>query len=40
MNYLSFKEFVDKYGLRDEANSDVKITEILIQNFSLKNLVH
>ena len=27
--YLSFKEFVDKYGLKDEATSNVKIKEIL-----------
>ena len=24
MNYLSFKEFVEKYGLKNEATSDVK----------------
>ena len=29
MHYLSFKEFVDKYGLKDEATSNVKIKEIL-----------
>ena len=29
MNYLSFKEFVEKYGLKDEATSHVKIKEIL-----------
>ena len=29
MNYLSFKEFVDKYGLKNEANSNVKIQQIL-----------
>ena len=29
MNYLSFKEFVEKYGLKDEATSNVKIKEIL-----------
>lgn len=28
--YLSFKEFVDKYGLKDEATSNVKIKEILV----------
>jgi hypothetical protein len=27
--YLSFKEFVGKYGLKDEATSNVKIKEIL-----------
>ena len=27
--YLSFKEFVEKYGLRNEATSNVKIKEIL-----------
>ena len=27
--YLSFKEFVDKHGLKDEATSNVKIKEIL-----------
>ena len=27
MNYLSFKEFVEKYGLKDEATSNVKIKE-------------
>ena len=25
MNYLSFKEFVEKYGLKNEATSNVKI---------------
>ena len=29
MNYLSFKEFVNKYGLKNEATSNVKIKEIL-----------
>ena len=29
MNYLSFKEFVEKYGLKNEATSNVKIKEIL-----------
>ena len=29
MNYLSVKEFVEKYGLKIEATSNVKITEIL-----------
>ena len=24
MNYLSFKEFVEKYGLKNEATSNVK----------------
>ena len=28
-NYLSSKEFVEKHGSKDEATSDVKITEIL-----------
>ena len=28
MNYLSFKEFVEKYGLKNEATSNVKIKEI------------
>ena len=28
-NYLSFKEFVEKYGLKNEATSNVKIKEIL-----------
>ena len=32
MNYLSFKEFVDEYGLKDEASSSVKIKEILDEN--------
>ena len=27
--YLSFKEFVEKYGLKNEATSNVKIKEIL-----------
>ena len=27
--YLSFKEFVDKYGLKDEATSNIKIKEVL-----------
>ena len=29
MNYLSFKDFVEKYGLKNEATSNVKIKEIL-----------
>ena len=29
MNYLSFKEFVEKYGLKNEATSNVKIKETL-----------
>ena len=29
MNCLSFKEFVEKYGLKNEATSNVKIKEIL-----------
>ena len=29
MNYLSFKEFVEKYSLKNEATSNVKIKEIL-----------
>ena len=29
MNYLSFKEFVEKYGLKNEATSNIKIKEIL-----------
>ena len=29
MNCLSFKEFVDKYGLKDEATSNLKIKEVL-----------
>ena len=29
MNYLSFKEFVEKYALKNEATSNVKIKEIL-----------
>ena len=29
MNYLSFKEFVENYGLKNEATSNVKIKEIL-----------
>ena len=29
MNYLSFKEFVNKYGLKNEATSNVQIKEIL-----------
>ena len=28
MNYLSFKEFVEKYGIKNEATSNVKIKEI------------
>ena len=28
-NYLSFKDFVEKYGLKNEATSNVKIKEIL-----------
>ena len=29
MNYLSFKEFVNEYGLKNEATSNVEIKEIL-----------
>ena len=29
MKYLSFKEFLEKYGLKNEATSNVKIKEIL-----------
>ena len=29
MKYLSFKEFIEKYGLKDGATSNVKIKEIL-----------
>ena len=29
MNYLSFEEFIEKYGLKNEATSNVKIKEIL-----------
>ena len=29
MKWLSFKEFVDKYGLKREATSNVKLKEIL-----------
>ena len=29
MNYLSFKDFVNKYGLQNEATSNVEIKEIL-----------
>ena len=29
MNYLSFKEFVNKHGLKNEATSNVEIKEIL-----------
>ena len=29
MHYLSFKDFVDKYGLKNEATSNIKIKEIL-----------
>ena len=29
MNYLSFKEFVDKYNLKNEATSNIKIKEVL-----------
>ena len=28
LQYLSFEEFVDKYGLKNEATSDIKIQEI------------
>ena len=31
MNYFSFKEFVDKYKLKDQATSNVKIKEVLDQ---------
>ena len=29
MNYLSFKNFVDKCNLKDEATSEIKMKEIL-----------
>ena len=29
MKYLSFKEFVQKYGIKNEATSIVKMKEIL-----------
>ena len=29
MNYLSFKEFVNKYGFKNDATSNVEIKEIL-----------
>ena len=29
MKHLSFKDFVEKYGLKDESTSNVKINEIL-----------
>ena len=29
MKYLSFKDFVEKYGLKNKATSNVKIKEIL-----------
>ena len=29
MNYLSFEEFVEKYGLKNEVTSNVKIKEVL-----------
>ena len=29
MNYLSFKVFVDMYGLKDQATSNIKIKEVL-----------
>ena len=29
MNYLTFKEFVNKYGLKNEATANVEIKEIL-----------
>ena len=29
MKYLSFKEFNEKYGIKNEATSNVKIKEIL-----------
>ena len=32
MKYLSFKEFVNKYGLKNEATSNVEIKE-LFTNF-------
>ena len=34
MNYLSFKDFVEKYGLKNEATSNVKIKE----NLKLMNI--
>ena len=29
MNYLSFKEFVDEYELKDEATSNVEINSLM-----------
>ena len=29
MNYLSFKEFINKYGFKNEATSNVEIKELL-----------
>ena len=29
MNYLSFKEIVNMYGLQDQATSNIKIKEVL-----------
>ena len=29
MNYLSFKDFVEKYGIKNEATSNVKVKESL-----------
>ena len=29
MKYISFKEFVKKYGLKNEATSNIKIKEVL-----------
>ena len=29
MNFFSFKEFVDMYGLKDQATSNIKIKEVL-----------
>ena len=29
MNYLFFKEFIDKYGSKDEATTNIKIQQIL-----------
>ena len=29
MKYLSFKEFIEKYGIKNEPTSNVKIKEIV-----------
>ena len=38
MNYLSFKEFVNKYGLKNEATSNVEIKNLETHEHILWNI--